>query len=127
MFAPSLRALLLFFAFVLPLSVTVELEAQSTGSIRGTVADNTGASIPGATVTVTSTATGQTRTQESNESGLFVFPELAIGSYTVVISRQGFQTQKRPATELLTGQTIDLEVALGLGSQTETVEVRGDT
>jgi len=127
MFAPSLRALLLLFAFVLPLSVTVELEAQSTGSIRGTVADSTGASIPGATVTVTSTATGQTRTQESNESGLFVFPELAIGSYTVVISRQGFQTQKRPATELLTGQTIDLEVALGLGSQTETVEVRGDT
>lgn len=100
--------------------------AQSTGSIRGTVSDSSGASIPEASVTVTNTATAQTRTVQTTDAGLFVFPELPIGSYTVEVTKSGFQTQKRSATDLLTGQTIGLDIALSIGSQTETVTVTSD-
>ena len=78
-------------------------------------------------MTVTSTTNGQTRTEQSNDSGLFVFSDLPIGEYAITITKAGFQTQKRPATELLTGQTIGLDIALGLGSASETVEVQADT
>ncbi len=113
--------------FSLTLLFALLLHAQSTGSIRGTVADASGASIPGASVTVTGTATGLTRTEQSNSSGLFVFPDLPIGPYTVTISKSGFATQKRAAAELLTGQTIGLDVALSVGLQTESVDVSADT
>ncbi len=126
MFAHLRRSLL--FLFVLTLSFAAgSAHAQSTGSIRGTVNDSTGANVGGAAVTVTSPATGLTRTEQSNDSGLFVFSDLPIGSYAISITKTGFQTQKRAATELLTGQTIGLEVTLTIGSQTETVEVSTDT
>ena len=117
----------LFFAALVLLPAVNLLQAQSTGSIRGSVADNTGASIANAAVTITSPSTGLTRTQQSNDAGVFVFPDLPTGSYAITIVRNGFQTQKRAATELLTGQTIGLEITLSVGTQTETVEVSSDT
>ncbi len=120
------RSLLLSLAVLLSSFATNRLLAQSTGSIRGTVSDSSGASIPEASVTVTNTATAQTRTVQTTDAGLFVFPELPIGSYTVEVTKSGFQTQKRSATELLTGQTIGLEIALSIGSQTESVTVTSD-
>ncbi len=120
------RSLLLTLAVLLSSIAAPHLLAQSTGSIRGTVSDSSGASIPQASVTVTNTATAQTRTVETTDAGLFVFPELPIGSYTVEVTKSGFQTQKRSATELLTGQTIGLEIALSIGSQTESVTVTSD-
>ena len=120
----SLALLLLWVCVVL---LPGPLFAQSTGSIRGTVTDATGASLPGASVTVIGTATGLSRSEQSNESGLFVFPDLPIGSYTVTAGKPGFTTQKRSATELLTGQTIDLDVSLLVGSQAESVDVVAGT
>ena len=114
-------------AFLLALGSVHTLAAQSTGAIRGTVNDTTGAAIPGATVTIVNPATGLTRTQQSNEAGVFVFPDLPIGAYTISTVKTGFQTQKRAPTELLTGQTIGLEIALAVGAQNETVEVSSDT
>ena len=123
----SFRKLLLSGVLLVLLGWTAFLTAQSTGNIRGTVTDSTGASIPGATVIVTSTTNGQTRTEQSNDSGLFVFSDLPIGEYAITITKAGFQSQKRPTTELLTGQTIGLDIALALGSTSETVEVQADT
>jgi len=123
----SLRRIL-FFAFALTLMlVAPRLHAQSTGTIRGTVTDATAASVPGATVTVTNPATGLTRTVETNGTGEFVFPDLPIGSYTIQTSKTGFDTEKRSATELLTGQTLGLDISLKVGSQTLSVEVTSDT
>ena len=113
-------------ALVLFLGVS-QLSAQSTGSIRGTVSDQTGAAIPGASVTVTNTQTAQQRSTQTTSSGVFVFPDLPIGSYTLQVSKTGFGTQKREGTELLTGQTIGLDIALTVGSQTESVTVQADT
>ena len=59
------------------------LFAQAIGSIRGTVADETGAVVAGASVTATNLATSAARTVVTNQEGIYVFPDLAIGTYTL--------------------------------------------
>lgn len=108
---------------LLSFAITTGLHAQSTGSIRGTVNDATGAAIPQASVAVTSDQTGLSRTTSTNDNGLFVFPDLPIGGYTIQIEKAGFQTQKREEITLLTGQTLDLNISLSLGSQSESITV----
>src|SRR5579864_7361326 len=127
MFAKLRRTPYLALAVILTFFVVAGARAQSTGSMTGTVSDPSGAAVPEATVTVTNTGTTQTRTVQTNTSGVFSFPELPIGSYTMQISKTGFQTQKRSATELLTGQTIGIDVTLKVGSQVESIEVTTET
>ena len=115
------------FALILTLLIAAGARAQSTGSITGTVSDPSGAAVPDAAVTVTNTGTSQSRTVQSNSSGIFSFPNLPIGNYTMQISKSGFATQKRGATELLTGQTIGIDVTLNVGAQVESIEVTGET
>lgn len=119
---------LLFFSLAILLfaSGSNYLLAQSTGSIRGTVSDATGAIVPGASVVVANAATGLSRTGETNGDGLFVFPDLPIGSYTLQITKAGFQTEKREAINLLTGQVIGIDIKLTIGSQNESVTVSSD-
>jgi hypothetical protein len=99
------------------------LSAQATGSIRGTVADTSQAIINSATVVATNSATGVSRSETSNQEGIFVFPDLPIGTYQLQISQAGFQTQKRDGIVLLTGQTLNLNISLAVGSETQSVEV----
>src|SRR5665213_60589 len=103
-----------------------QIRAQSTGIIRGTATDSTGAAVPDASVTVTNTETGQVRSAATTTSGVFDFPDLPIGNYTIVVSKTGFQSQKREGAQLLTGQTIGLDIALNVGSQTESITVEAD-
>ena len=124
----KLRKLLhIGFAVLLSLVAATCTFAQSTGSIRGTVTDSSGAAIPNAAVTATNTATDTSRAVATNESGIFVFPNLPIGGYTLKISATGFKTENRPALELLTGQVIDLTVAMSVGSQSTQVTVTSET
>ncbi|HEV2576115.1 MAG TPA: carboxypeptidase-like regulatory domain-containing protein [Acidobacteriaceae bacterium] len=117
----------LFFALLVLFLAATGARAQSTGTITGSVIDPTNAAIPDATVTVNNVGTGQSRSVQTNASGVFLFPDLPIGSYTMQISKNGFETQKRTATELLTGQTIGIDVSLKIGTQVETVEVGTET
>ncbi|MGB6743627.1 MAG: carboxypeptidase-like regulatory domain-containing protein [Terracidiphilus sp.] len=121
------KLLYIGFAVLLGLSAASALHAQSTGTIRGTVSDPSGAAIPNASVTATQTSTGIKRVVASNESGIFVFPDLPIGSYGLRIAAKGFETENRPALELLTGQTIDLPVTMSVGSQTQEITVTSET
>jgi hypothetical protein len=91
------------------------------------VLDPSAAAIHSATVTVTNKDTGILRSTQTNESGLFVFPDLVIGSYSLKIGAVGFETQNRTGLQLLTGQTIDLTIALAVGSQTQVVTVTSET
>lgn len=127
MFAKLRRIPYLFFALILSFLVVSGAAAQSTGSINGTVSDPSGAAIADASVMVTNTGTALSRTVQTNASGVFSLPELPIGSYTMQISKTGFETQKRSATELLTGQTIGIDVTLKVGSQVESIEVSTET
>jgi hypothetical protein len=100
-----------------------QLSAQATGSIRGTVADSSEAVVSGASVIAVNTATTVSRTEVTNQDGIFVFPDLPIGAYQLQISKSGFQAQKRDGIVLLTGQTLDLHIPLIVGSETQSVEV----
>src|SRR6476659_7495248 len=67
-----------------------------TGGISGTVTDQTGGAMPGATVTVTSATTGQSRTTVTNELGRYQVSALQPSRYEVKVELQGFSTVRRP-------------------------------
>src|SRR5689334_22465118 len=79
----------LLIAFTTP---TAKAQTAATGALTVNVLDSTRAVIPGADVVVTSAATGQTRTEISNEKGTATFSLLPVGNYSVTISLAGFKT-----------------------------------
>lgn len=115
-----------FAAVMLALCVAVRLAAQiGTGEISGTVTDSTGAVVAGAAITLTNPATGFQRTTASNNEGIFTFPALRPGVYTLRAEMQGFQAQLRNDVVLQVGQTPRIDFVLAVGNVTEVVEVTG--
>jgi hypothetical protein len=98
--------------------------AQTLGTITGEVRDSTGAVVPGATVTVVNKDTNATRTTTSNAVGLFDFPALPPGPYTVKSELEGFKTTSRDV-ELQVQQTARVNFALELGTISEQATVTG--
>ena len=96
--------------------------SQTFGQITGRVADTTGGVLIGASVTVTNTQIGLTRTDQANSSGIYVFPNLLPGAYNVRVEMEGFRSGARNGVELQVQQTVRLDFSLEVGSVTETVE-----
>src|SRR5437867_13422127 len=89
-----MKVLNVMLAALLALLVAAPALSQSTNAtVTGTIADSTGALIPGVTVTATNTATGVVNTALSNESGAYNVPSLLPGTYKVSAELSGFQTQ----------------------------------
>ena len=101
--------------------------AQSTGGITGVVKDDTGAVIPGATVTVTNVDIGQTRNAVSDAEGFFSVPLLRSGSYKVEGSLTGFKTFVREGIEVEVNRSARVDLTLSVGSIEESVTVVGDS
>jgi hypothetical protein len=99
--------------------------AQTQGGINGTVTDASGASIPGADVTVTNTATRGMRNTTTNAEGLYAFPSLPPGFYELKVELQGFKTAERSAFKVDVQQTVRVDVPLQVGALDETVTVTG--
>lgn len=100
--------------------------AQSaTGEIQGTIVDQSGAVLPGVTVTVLNTATGISREVVTDEGGLFAVPGLPVGPYEVTAALQGFATQRQPDVRVQVGQTVTLRLELGVAAVAETITVAG--
>lgn len=102
------------------------LAQVNTGTISGTVSDNTGAVVPGAEVTVKNTDTGLNRVLTTNERGRYIAPQLTLGSYEATASAQGFQTGVRKGITLAVGQEAVVDFVLKLGAVAETIEVTGE-
>ena len=101
--------------------------AQAIGAgIEGSVTDSSGAMIPGATVTVTSTETNQQRSVITNSAGFYALPNLPPGRYRLQVSMAGFQTNVRENFELVVGQKLVLNTALQVGEITQQVTVTGE-
>src|SRR5262245_59462145 len=96
--------------------------AQTFGQITGIVTDTSGGVLIGSSITVTNTQTGAIVTQQANSSGVYVFPNLLPGIYTVKVEMDGFNSAARNRIELQSQQTIRLDFRLELGTLTETVE-----
>ena len=102
------------------------LRAQENAAISGTVTDPSGAVIPNAAITLTDTATGQVRQATSNGAGTFLFPNLAHGNYELSASASGFQSFSRKGIVLNVTQTLEENVTLVVGNQTQTVTVEAN-
>jgi outer membrane receptor protein involved in Fe transport len=100
--------------------------AQSTGTLSGVVTDNSGAVMPGATVTVTSQATGQVRTATSGSDGFFTVPLLPPGVYNLVVTLSGFNTHKREGVRVSVSESVRVNVQLAIGQLEESVTVVGE-
>ncbi|HVW77009.1 MAG TPA: TonB-dependent receptor [Alloacidobacterium sp.] len=93
------------------------------GTITGTVTDMTGAVVPNAQVTLTSTDTGLVLKTTTNQSGVYVFSPLKIGNYTVDASAQGFATSTLSGLVLNINQRLSADVKLQPGNVSQTVTV----
>jgi hypothetical protein len=94
-----------------------------TASILGTVTDGTGAPVAGATVTITETDIGATRTLTTDSAGAYAAPALRPGKKKVRAEFRGFKTIERPNIALEVGQELKLDFQLQPGEVTETVRV----
>src|ERR671914_2342886 len=88
------------------------LAQSATGEIQGTIVDQSGAFLPGVTVSIVNTATGATREVASDADGRFAAPGLPVGPYEGTASLQGFASQRQPNLRVQVGQTITLRLQL---------------
>lgn len=109
---------------ILLLSPRLWSQSQSTtGTIEGTISDETGAVVSGAAVTLTHQGTGAARTLNTDTAGRYTAPLLQVGNYDVTVQLAGFTTVKRTGVVLALGQSLTVDVTLKLAAVETTVEV----
>ena len=97
--------------------------AQATAELAGRVTDESGAVLPGVTVTATQTDTGFTRTVATEGTGAWIMPNLPTGPYRLEVSLQGFRTYVQTGIVLQVGATPTINAVLAVGNLEETVSV----
>ena len=97
--------------------------AQGDARFSGTVIDQTGAFVPGATVTVKNQRTGEVRTVVSNAEGRYVVSNLKPSVYTISVMVGNFQPLEYTDMTLAAGQEFSIDLELHAAGVTETVEV----
>jgi hypothetical protein len=101
---------------------TVAFGQATGGRLGGTISDSVGAVIPNATVTVTSKTTGQTQTAQTSAAGVWRFPNLPVGGYTVRISADGFEMAVRDVVITLNQEAV-VDAALRPGNVAGEIDV----
>ncbi|MCU0228918.1 MAG: carboxypeptidase regulatory-like domain-containing protein, partial [Bryobacterales bacterium] len=97
--------------------------SQTFGDISGEVRDASNAFIAGARVSITNAATNATRSTESNDAGLYAFPALPPGMYSLRVEKEGFKAFVRSSIPLEVQQRARIDISLEVGSINESVEV----
>ncbi len=105
------------------LAMAASAWASVTGSISGTVKDNSGAIVPGATVVATNLATGVKAETQTNSEGVYSFLALPAGKYQVDVTLSGFKDFRKTDITVNANDVLRLDVPLELGTVTDTVEV----
>src|SRR5579875_1762733 len=125
MMASTARSCFRFVLFIFLLLASVsDLKAQSSrGAIAGNILDASGAAISSANITATNNATGDKNTAQSTSAGTYRFPNLALGTYTVSATAQGFATSTQTGVLVQVNSTTALDIKLNPGAVNETVTV----
>lgn len=108
---------------VLMFSKGASAQVAGTGTIQGIVQDTSGALIPNATVTLIESATQVQRIVRTDGSGVYNFPNITIGNYSVSVAAPGFQTYIKSNNVLEVGSNIAVNVNMTVGTQDQKVEV----
>jgi len=118
------RALMLVLLIALPMAGWSQHTFR--GGINGSVTDQSGAVVPGATVEVTDPGTNVTLKTVSSSAGEYSFPELALGKYDIVATANGFKTEKITGITVSAGVIFTQQIKLAVATSAETVEVAAD-
>lgn len=97
--------------------------AQTAGQITGEVRDASGALVPDAAVTATNAATNVSRSTITNKEGVYSFPDLTPGVYSVKVTAMGFGVVVKTNIEIQVQQTLQVDFDLAVGQNTQTIEV----
>jgi len=111
---------------LLVFSAAAAFAQTSTSRITGTVTDPSGAVVPGASVTAINEATGVTYSQVTTEGGVYAFPSLPLGAYTIKVELSGFKTAQNKGNILEINTPLVVNVHLQVGGTSEVVSVIGD-
>src|SRR5687768_5726398 len=109
--------------FVLVFSVSFLFAQTTTSRIRGVILDSSGAVVPGAEVTVLHEGTGLRRAIESNTSGQYAFDAMPLGTYTIIVTKQGFRRVISSSNELQVGEPLTIDITLQTGALNEEITV----
>jgi hypothetical protein len=123
----KLRRLAMILTVLLWVSISGSTFAQSTnsGDISGIVTDNTGAAVPGATVTVLNLNTGVSKSYVTNDSGVYDTASIVAGTYKITYAKPGFSTFVRSSITLEVGTTT-INAQLSVGSVSQEIVVNTD-
>src|SRR5262249_61350373 len=105
------------------LIASISVFGQGLGRIGGTVADPSGALVPGVKITATEVGTKLSRSALSDEQGLFVIPSLRPAIYDVVAELPGFRNFTQRGITLLADQSLTVNIMLQVGTSSEAVTV----
>jgi len=105
---------------------SISASADIKGSISGTVTDPSGAALPKATVTATESSTRVQTTSTTDGKGLYSFPVLSVGSYSIKVNSQGFSDFEETGIKVDANSSIRIDVKLQLGAVTDSITVQSE-
>ncbi|MBA2304345.1 MAG: TonB-dependent receptor, partial [Acidobacteria bacterium] len=118
-----LRMLIVVVTGWLPVTTIAQV---TTATLAGLITDSSGGALPGASVTVRSSETDVTRVLSTDEGGRYRASALEPGMYDVTVELSGFQTTRHQAVQLTLGQTLSLNVTMGVGKVEDVITVTGE-
>lgn len=116
----------LFSLFLLSACAVVTSAQSQTGSISGTVTDANGAPVPGVSVVARQAATDLSIDTVTSESGLYVFPNVPVGVWTISAEKGGFKRIVKEGVQIFIAQRQTLDLQLEVGDLKQTVQVVAD-
>lgn len=113
-----------FAALLILLCAATFVAAQTiNGTISGTVLDQNGAALPGASIVATNSETGATRTAATNDEGIFTIAGLPVGVYNVRAEKTGFAPTLRENVQVSVSVNTQIEIQVGVGQAEARVDV----
>src|ERR1700730_1902237 len=100
--------------------------AQAIAEINGTLYDTSGGVVPDSTVVLYSRATNLNRTTSTNNSGIYVIPDIQPGDYDLKVTKLGFKSVVKSNITLVVKQTATLDITLAAGAVTESITVAAE-
>jgi hypothetical protein len=121
------RAIVLALAAIFAVSGSASAQGQQTGEIFGKATDQSGAALPGVTVTLSGPALLQPQTAVTSETGTYQFPRLNIGTYTVKFELTGFKIVVQQDIIITVGFSAPVNAKLEISTVQETITVTGES
>jgi hypothetical protein len=98
-------------------------QSSSTTTVTGTVTDQKGGAVPGAAIELLNTATNESRTQTTGDTGYYTFVSVPPGTYKISIKKSGFRTTTIGPLDVQVGKSLTADAKLEIGTISETIEV----